>query len=328
MSAAPRTALIVHADAPQLPFIATALGTRFTALARNGWSVVLVPDELDPGALAAAADPDAMAVLISSDGESRSLRIYPPVNSLNARESWSAQFARIADDSTLRWEPAESATDLALEALRGQASPVPTAQPAREAQDTNGALDFSGAPDTVSAAGADDAASSPAAGTAEARMLTTVEFIASLTELDAAATARLENYARTPSSGLLLESVLQLLGLPTVAAKLVESQRELHEVDGVSDFEPRPLGLSMLAAASVEPSGGDVLSRIQRAYVRRPGLLLAIGGAEIALGAGLAGLAARGGRRAAVLGSASAALFTDAALQAALWASVRARKNR
>lgn len=324
MSAAPRTALIVHADAPQLPFIATALGTRFTALARNGWSVVLVPDELDPGALAAAADPGAMAVLISSDGESRSLRIYPPVNSLNARESWSAQFARIADDSTLRWEPAESATDLALEALRGQASPVPTAQPARDAQDTNGALDFSGAPDTASAAGADDAASSPA----EARMLTTVEFIASLTELDAAATARLENYARTPSSGLLLESVLQLLGLPTVAAKLVESQRELHEVDGVSDFEPRPLGLSMLAAASVEPSGGDVLSRIQRAYVRRPGLLLAIGGAEIALGAGLAGLAARGGRRAAVLGSASAALFTDAALQAALWASVRARKNR
>ena len=42
MSAAPRTALIVHADAPQLPFIATALGTRFTALARNGWSVVLL----------------------------------------------------------------------------------------------------------------------------------------------------------------------------------------------------------------------------------------------------------------------------------------------
>lgn len=325
MSAAPRTALIVHADAPQLPFIATALGTRFTALARNGWSVVLVPDELDPGALAAAADPDAMAVLITSAGESRSLRIYPPVNSLNDRESWSAQFARIADDSTLRWEPAESATDLALEALRGQARP---AQPATEAPETHGVAESHSAPDTDSATGTDDAASSPAVGTAEARMLTAVEYIASLTDLDAAATARLENYARTPSSGLLLESVLQLLGLPTVAAKLVESQRELHDVDGVSDFEPRPLGLSMLDAASVEPSGGDVLSRIQRAYVRRPGLLLAIGGAEIALGAGLAGLAARGGRRAAVLGSASAALFTDAALQAALWASVRARKNR
>ena len=84
----------------------------------------------------------------------------------------------------------------------------------------------------------------------------------------------------------------------------------------------------MLDAASVEPSGSDVLSRLQRAYVRRPGLLLALGGAEAALGAGLAGLAARGGRGAKVLGSASALMLSDAALQAALWASVRSRRKR
>ena len=83
----------------------------------------------------------------------------------------------------------------------------------------------------------------------------------------------------------------------------------------------------MLDAASVEPSGSDVLSRLQRAYVRRPGLLLALGGAEAVLGAGLAGLAARGGRSAKVLGSASALMLSDAALQAALWASVRSRRK-
>ena len=166
-----------------------------------------------------------------------------------------------------------------------------------------------------------------AAASAPEGNLTAAASIASLCDLDPAQTARLENYARTASSALLLESVLQLLGLPVVAAKIVEGQREVSELDGVTHHEPRPAALSVLDAASVEPSGSDVLSRLQRAYVRRPGLLLALGGAEAVLGAGLAGLAARGGRSAKVLGSASALMLSDAALQAALWASVRSRRK-
>ncbi|GEC99768.1 hypothetical protein KVA01_19230 [Kocuria varians] len=262
-----RTAVLVHVDAPQLPFLAGALQRPFTAVTRDGWSAVLVTDGIDPVALAAAGDPESLAVVLSSDGESRNLRVCPPLSALDDQREWGAQLDELAEATALRWGPAET-----------------------------------------------DAAA--------------VASIVSLCDLDPAATARLENYARTPSSPLLLESVLQLLGLPVIAAKIVEGQRELEDVEGVSHHEPRGLGLSLFDSASVEPSGSGLLSRVQRAYVRRPGILLALGGAELAVGAGLAGLAARGGRGCRVLGSVSALMLSDAAVQAALYAAVRARKTR
>ena len=270
-----RTVALLHADAPQLPFLAGALGSPFTAVTQDGWSAVLVTPGVDPLALAAAGDPGSVSVVLTSDGESRTLRVCPPVTALDSHADWREQLAELAEVTTLRWGPGEQAE-------------TPS--------------------DVKSAA--------------------VVETVASLRHLDPAATARLENYARTPSSALLLESVLQLLGLPVMAAKIVEQQRELHEFEGVGEYEPRTTGLSLLDAASVEPSGNDVLARIQRAYVRRPALLLAVGGAEVALGAGLAGLASRGGRGAKLLGSASALMLSDAAVQTALWAAVRARKRR
>ena len=300
---APRSVLLVRADTPQLPFVATALGTGFTAVARDGWSAVVLPDGVDPAALAAAGDANSIAVQLDSDGSARTLRVYPPVTTLDAGRDWGTQFTELAESTTLHWPAVHE--DSVAELLAG-------AQEASEA----------GAPAADPVTDGDDAASAPAVnGTA-------VESIASLCDLDPAQTARLENYARTPSSALLLESVLQLLGLPPVAAKIVEGQRELGEIEGVADYAPRPAGLSLFEAASVEPSGNDVLSRIQRAYVRRPSLLLAVGGAEAVLGAGLAALAARGGRSSRVLGSASALMLSDAALQTALWATVRARKRR
>lgn len=282
-----RTVALLHADAPQLPFLAGALDSPFTAVTQEGWSAVLVAPGVDPVALAAAGDPGSVSVVLTSDGESRTLRVCPPVTALESHADWREQLADLAEATTLRWGPEE----------RDETSAVP------------GAASVVDSPSAVE---------SPAV----------VESIASLCDLDPAATARLENYARTPSSALLLESVLQLLGLPVVAAKIAEQQRELHEFEGVGEYEPRTTGLSLLDAASVEPSGNDVLARIQRAYVRRPALLLAVGGAEIALGAGLAGLASRGGRGAKLLGSASALMFSDAAVQTALWAAVRARKRR
>ena len=300
---APRSVLLVRADTPQLPFVATALGTGFTAVARDGWSAVVLPDGTDPAALAAAGDPRSIAVRLDSDGSARTLRVYPPVATLDAGRDWGTQFTELAESTTLHWPAVHE--DSVAELLAG-------AQEASEG----------GAPAADPVTDGDGAASAPVVnGTA-------VASIASLCDLDPAQGARLENYARTPSSALLLESVLQLLGLPTVAAKIVEGQRELSEIDGVTDYAPRPAGLSLFEAASVEPSGTDLLSRIQRAYVRRPSLLLAVGGAEAALGAGLAALAARGGRSARVLGSASALMLSDAALQTALWATVRARKRR
>ena len=300
---APRSVLLVRADTPQLPFMATALGTGFTAVVRDGWSAVVLTDRVDPAALAAAGDPRSIAVRLDSDGSARALRVYPPVATLDSRRDWGAQFAELAAATTLRWPAVhEDAVAELLSGTRADASQpgAPAVDPGRD----------------------DDAARAPGANS------TAVASIASLCDLDPAQTSRLENYARTASSALLLESVVQLLGLPPVAAKIVEGQRELSEIDGVADYAPRPTGLSLVDAASVEPTGNDVLSRIQRAYVRRPSLLLAVGGAEAVLGAGLAALAARGGRGAKVLGSASALMLSDAALQTALWASVRSRRER
>lgn len=284
---APRTVVLVRADAPRLPFVASALGIPLTAVSRDGWSAVVLPPGVDAAAVAAAGDPSRIAVEVFSDGAQRRLRVHPPVTALDAHRDWGSQLAELARDTTITWSGDE---------------PEPTGAVDHDATDP-GATDLRVAARSVAS-------------------------IASLCDLDPAATARLENYARTPSSALLLESVLQLLGLPVIAAKIVEGQRELDEVTGVAVYEPRRAGLSLLDSASVEPSGADVLSRIQRAYVRRPALLLALGGVELALGTGLAALAARGGRGSRALGSASALMFSDAALQTALWASVRGRKKR
>ncbi|MCT1917181.1 hypothetical protein [Kocuria rhizophila] len=299
---APRTVVLVLADAPELPFVASALGLGFTAVSRDGWSAVVLPEGADPAGLAAAGDPRSIAVRLDSDGSARALRVYPPVAALDAHEDWGTQFDELEESTTLRWPAVHEDSVAGL--LAG----------ARDAAGSDGPPEDRGT-------GGDAAASAPGGN------LTAAASIASLCDLDPAQTARLENYARTASSALLLESVLQLLGLPVVAAKIVEGQREVSELDGVTHHEPRPAALSVLDAASVEPSGSDVLSRLQRAYVRRPGLLLALGSAEAVLGAGLAGLAARGGRSAKVLGSASALMLSDAALQAALWASVRSRRK-
>lgn len=285
-----RVAVLVHADAPELPFLANLLDASFTAVTRNGWAVVLPDENTDP-AFIAAVHPGEMCIAISSDGAERSLTVYSrtdPDRDEEAELNHQIEMGRIA---TLRWEAEHS--DIA-DILGGEG----------------------------------DSASQPQVSTdVERDTKVAVEAIASICSLDAAATARLENYAATPSSGLLLESVLQLLGVPVVAAKLVESERSVEDMDDAHHYEPKSLGLSLVDAMTTEPSGNDVVSRVQRAYFRHPEILLAVGGAELVAGSTLAALARRGGRGSRVLGTASAVLLADAAGQAALWAAVRALKK-
>lgn len=285
-----RVAVLVHADAPELPFLANLLDASFTAVTRNGWAVVLPDENTDP-AFIAAVHPGEMCIAISSDGAERSLTVYSrtdPDRDEEAELNHQIEMGRIA---TLRWEAEHS--DIA-DILGGEG----------------------------------DSASQPQVSTdVERDTKVAVEAIASICSLDAAATARLENYAATPSSGLLLESVLQLLGVPVVAAKLVESERSVEDMDDAHHYEPKSLGLSLVDAMTTEPSGNDVVSRVQRAYFRHPEILLAVGGAELVASSTLAALARRGGQGSRVLGTASAVLLADAAGQAALWAAVRARKK-
>ena len=286
----PRVAVLVHLDAPELPFLANLMDASFTAVTRDGWAVILPDDQLDP-AFIAAVQPGETCIAVSSDGAQRSLTVYPPTDSSRDERAELDHQTEVGRAATLRWEAEHS--DIA-EILGAEAQ-----SPARPSVATDLERDTEVA----------------------------VEAIASMCDLDPAATARLENYAATPSSGLLLESVLQLLGVPVVAAKVVESERSVQNMADAHHYEPKPLGLSFVDAVTTEPSGTDVLSRIQRAYIRHPELLLAVGGTELVAGSALAALARRGGRGARVLGTASAVLLTDAAGQTALWAAIRARKK-
>lgn len=285
-----RVAVLVHADAPELPFLANILDASFTAVCRNGWAVILPDEDIDP-AFIAAVHPGDMCVAISSDGAQRSLTVYPRTDSSRDKEAELNHQIEMGRTSTLRWEADHS--DIA-DLLSGEGEATPQ---------------------------------QPVATDVEKDTKVAVEAIASICDLDAAATARLENYAATPSSGLLLESVLQLLSLPVLAAKLVESERSVEDMADAQHYEPKALGLSLVDAMTAEPSGKDLVSRVQRAYFRHPEILLAVGGAELVAGSTLAALARRGGRGARVLGTASAVLLTDAAGQAALWAAVRSRKK-
>lgn len=285
-----RTAVLVHVDAPELPFLANVVDASFSAVTRNGWAVILPDEDTDP-AFIAAVHPGEMCIAVSSDGAERSLSVYPPTDSSRDERAELDHQMDVGRVATLRWDAEHS--DIA-ELLGGEA---------------------------------DTASQDPVATDTDRETKIAVEAIASMCSLDPAATARLENYAATPSSGLLLESVLQLLGVPVVAAKLVESERSLEDMADARHYEPKPMGLSLVDAVTTEPSGNDVASRIQRAYIRHPEILLAMGGAELIAGSTLAALARRGGRGARVLGTASAVLLTDAAGQTALWAAVRARKK-
>ncbi len=285
-----RVAVLVHADTPELPFLANLVDASFTAVTRNGWAVILPDDDMDP-AFIAAVHPGEMCIAISSDGAERSLTVYPRTDSDRDEEAELNHQIEMGGIATLRWEAEHS--DIA-DILGGEGDSTPQRQVTTDVErDTKVA----------------------------------VEAIASICSLDAAATARLENYAATPSSGLLLESVLQLLDVPVVAAKLVESERSVEDMEDARRYEPKALGLSLVDAITTEPSGNDLVSRVQRVYFRHPEILLAVGGAELVAGSTLAALARRGGRGSRVLGTASAVLLTDAAGQAALWAAVRARKK-
>ncbi|WHF23037.1 hypothetical protein QJS66_01075 [Kocuria rhizophila] len=131
--------------------------------------------------------------------------------------------------------------------------------------------------------------------------------------------------AHTAAAALLLESVLQLLGLPVVAAKIVEAgglgaRRDVHH-------SPHPRHCPCWTPRASAQQLGRLAVRLQQGL--RPGQTAARPGRrEAVLGAGLAGLAARGGRSAKVLGSASALMLSDAALQAALSGLVRSRRKR
>ncbi len=285
-----RRVLLVHLDAPELPVLAALSGTGFTAVSRHGWSVVVFDAEIDFWAVRTGLAETAVA--LSSDGATRSFEVL------------------------LAGEDPASVTDL-------------------EAADAVCALEWG--PDWLPAGGVSvEAEQTPAArferdlvrlcsgGTSDLQ----IESVASVFDLDPAETNRLRNYVLGESTDLVLESVLQLLGLPVLAAKVVEGHRELTAAEGAEHYEPTGVGSALLRGMTTEPTGDGLFARYQRALVRRPELLLAVAGTETALGVGLAGAARRGGAGARVLGTLSAALLADAAAESAYYAALRGARRR
>ena len=74
-----RRAVIVRMDAPELPFLANLIDAGFTAIVREGWSV-LVPDAPVDPAVIAAQQTGPLCIAVASDGSRRTLTVYPEPN--------------------------------------------------------------------------------------------------------------------------------------------------------------------------------------------------------------------------------------------------------
>jgi len=284
-----RRVLLVHLDAPELPVLAALSGTGFTAVSRHGWSVVVFDDEVDFWTVRTGLGETAVA--LSSDGATRSFEVL-----LAGEDPADVTELEAADAvCSLEWGPEW----------------FPAGGVATEVEETPAAR-FER-----------ELVRLCASRTSELQ----IESVASVFDLDPAETNRLRNYVAGDSTELVLESVLQLVGLPVLAAKIVEGRRELAELDDAVHYEPTAVGPAVLRGLTLAPTGDGLLDRYQRALVRRPELLLAIAGTETALGVGLAGAARRGGAGARVLGTLSAALLADAAAEGAYYAALRGARR-
>lgn len=285
-----RRVLLVRLDAPELPVLAALSGTGFTAVSRQGWSVVVFDAEVDFWAVRTGLAETAVA--LSSDGATRSFEVLLAGEDPAAVTDLEAADAVCALEWGPEWHPTGGA---AVEAAE-----TPAARFER------------------------DLVRLCSGGTSDLQ----IESVASVFDLDPAQTNRLRNYVLADSSDLVLESVLQLLGLPVLAAKVVEGRRELVGTTEAEHYEPTGVGSALLRGMTTEPTGDGLFARYQRALVRRPELLLAVAGTETALGVGLAGAARRGGAGARVLGTLSAALLADAAAESAYYAALRGARRR
>lgn len=288
-----RRALLQPLDAPQLPLLASTAGLSFRAVSRDGWSIILADDEASWWALRTSAR--GVAVVLASDGAARSLEVLlDPADGIGIHRPSQddAAAARVgAAACGLSWGPAWIPVSI----------------------DDDGTAAARLTREVVELCGGD---------TSQVH----VESVASVFDLDPVQTTRLRNYVEAASSSLVLESVLQLLGLPVLAAKLVEGQKSPEEIEGLTRYEPSSVPQALLRGLAQRPSGRGAWARAHAALSARPGILLAVAGTETAAGVGLAALARRGGRGARVLGTLSGLAFTDAAAVSALYAAMRRRR--
>lgn len=287
-----RRALLQQIDAPDLPLLASATGAAFRAATRDGWSILVAEDEAAWWALRNGIT--GTAVALASDGAARSLEVLlaapeaPAGAAQDAPELAPGFEAACGLSWGPHWEPVSIDDD-------GTAA----ARLTREVVDLCGA------------------------GTPEVH----IESVASVFDLDPVQATRLRNYVLGDSSSLVLESVLQLLGLPVLAAKIVEGQKELDDVEGLSRYEPSSTAQAVLRGLTERPTRPGAWSDLQMRLQRRPELLLALAGTETAAGVGLAALARRGGRGSRLFGTLSGLAFADAATVSALYAALRRRRG-
>lgn len=287
-----RRALLQPLDAPELPLLASTAGLSFRAVSRDGWSIILADDEAGWWSLRTGAR--GIAVALASDGAARSLEVLlEPADGDHRPSEDAAEFATAgAAACGLSWGPAWIPVSI----------------------DDDGTAAARLTREVVELCGGD---------TSQVH----VESVASVFDLDPVQTTRLSNYVDGDSSSLVLESVLQLLQLPVLAAKLVEGQKTPEEIEGMTRYEPSPVPQALLKGLTQRPSGRGAWAQAYAVLAQRPGILLAIAGTETAAGVGLAALARRGGRGARVLGTLSGLAFTDAATVSALYAAMRRRRR-
>lgn len=282
-----RRALVVDLDAPELPLLAATTKVGFQAVSREGWSILITDDE--PGWWALRTGLTAPGVAISSDGAARSLEVL------------------LGGDA----DPAGYTELSSADAVCGL-SWGPQWQAVSAAEDTSDAAKLTR--EVMGICGAQ---------TSQVQ----IESVASVFDLDPVDTKRLVNYVDGDSTPLVIESVLQLLGLPALAAKIVEGTKELDEIDGVQRIKPGSVRSAIARSLTEAPTAEGLAPSIHRAVLRRPEVLLAVAGIEAAAGTGLAALARRAGQAGPALGTLSALAFVEAAGMTAIYSAARRRKQ-
>lgn len=281
-----RRALVLPVDAPELPMLAAASKTMFSAISHEGWSVVVADD--DAGWWALQSGLTGPAIVVSSDGVERSIEVR-----LSTGENVADPTGTEPAVCRLLWGPQWTAVS----------APEDSTAAARLTREVVDMCD---------------------ARTSQVHS----ESVASIFDLDPVETKRLLNYVQGESTSLVLESVLQLLGLPVIAAKVVEGTKPVEQMDGVTRVEPGSAPHAFLQALTQRPTAAGIAPAVHRAVLRHPELLLAVAGLEAAAGTGLAAWARRSGRAAPALGALSALAFTDAAGLTAWYSAAKRRQTQ
>lgn len=111
--------------------------------------------------------------------------------------------------------------------------------------------------------------------------------------LDESGVKRLRNYVENSDSELGMESVLQLLGLPSELSKVAQGRADMESLPGYRSFAPKLVSAENTDASAFLAEAGESMTQISQILRQRPWIFTAEGVAQLSASGLLAFMAAR-----------------------------------